>query len=511
MDELAEKIHYQKKLAGSLLYFTQMFFKWRTGRLFELSYPPGRQSHYIDICEALTKVIDGKSKRLIINVPPRYGKSECVIHFIAWALAQYPDSNNMYISYSHSLAKKQTQTIRNIITMSQYNYYFDVRLKDDAQAKDNFETTREGSVYASGAGGTITGRGAGIKNCNRYGGCIVIDDIHKPDEVTSDTMREGIIDWYYNTLQSRLNTQETPIVFIGQRLHESDLAAELIKTGEWDTLVLPALDLSGNALHPQMHDVKTLLRMQQESPYHFASQYQQDPQPSGGGIYKPEWFPLLDDYPDIIATFITADTAETDKEYNDASAFSFFGIYKIEVAGQAMPEMYGLHWIDCDEIRVEPKDLEQAFFNFFAKCMQFKVKPKLAAIERKSTGVTLVSVLKQIQGLQVIDITRAGKVSKIERFLAMQPYIASKQVSLLKDAKHTAMCLEHMRKITANDSHAHDDICDTLSDAVKMALIDKTIIRKELPKKDYSQIAKSLMSGYTQTERARHKAYYTKR
>lgn len=140
-------------------------------------------------------------------------------------------------------------------------------------------------------------------------------------------MREGVIDWYYNTLQSRLNAPgKTPIIFITQRLHEADLPSHLIKTQSWETLVLPALDSAGNALNPLMHNEKQLLKLQKERPYEFAAQYQQDPQPAGGGLFKPEWFYLLDEEPDFLATFITVDTAETDKTYMMRLRLAF-GVY----------------------------------------------------------------------------------------------------------------------------------------------------------------------------------------
>jgi hypothetical protein len=66
--------------------------------------------------------------------------------------------------------------------------------------------------------------------------------------------------------------------------------------------------------------------------------------------------------------------------------------------------------------------------------------------------------------------------SKTQRFLTAQPYVAAKQISFTKDVKHAEMCINHMSKITANDSHRHDDIADTLCDAVKIGLIDKTIL-----------------------------------
>lgn len=462
-------------LQGSLLEFTRTFYTLRTNRLFKLSDPGGRESHFLTICRALVNVIRGKTRRLIINVPPRYGKTELLIHFVAWAMSQWPDSNFLYVSYSHSLAKKQTQTIREIMMLPHFAKLFGVQLKEDATAKDNFETTRGGSVYAAGAGGTITGRGAGIQGVDRFGGAIVIDDIHKPDEVTSDVMREGVIEWYGNTMMSRTNSPDTPIIFIGQRLHEADLPAMLIEDGSWTIVSLPALDEAGNALHPTMHDKIALRKMQNDQPYVYAAQYQQNPQPAGGGIFKPEWFPLLEYEPDIQLTFITVDSAETDKDYNDATVFSLWGLYLIK-HGEIATGEYGLHWMDCIELRVEPKDLQAEFMQFYSQAMNYRVKPRSIIIEKKSTGTTLASTLSTLQGMHVMAIDRTkASGNKIARFLEMQPYVAKRYISLPKYGNHTPMCLEHMRKITANNTHRFDDICDTAYDATKVGLIDKTM------------------------------------
>jgi hypothetical protein len=86
--------------------------------------------------------------------------------------------------------------------------------------------------------------------------------------------------------------------------------------------------------------------------------------------------------------------------------------------------------------------------------------PCAVAIEKKSTGVTLLSVLKNIRGLRILDIERTKSTgNKTERFLSIQQIIASQQISLPRNAKHTSFVLEHMRKITANDSHRRDDVC----------------------------------------------------
>ena len=259
-------------------------------------------------------------------------------------------------------------------------------------------------------------------------------------------------------------------------------------------------------MYPEANPLEMLRIKQDKDPYVFASQYQQDPIPAGGALFKPEWFELLDEEPEMLVTFITADTAETSKSYNDATVFSFWGLYDIENMGVKTGQM-GLHWIDCIELRIEPKDLHSEFISFWSGACRHKVPPLLAAIEKKSTGVTLISCLESIRGIQIRNIDRnRSSGSKTQRFLQIQPYVASKCVSMTRDARHVDLCINHMSKITANSTHRHDDIADTLADAIKISLIDKAIT--PLTKStDYNQLAKSLSSGHNKINRLRQAAY----
>lgn len=470
------------ELKGSLLYFTQFFFKIVTGRDFVISDPVGRESHHITVCRALTSAfrLELPTQGLTIHMPPGYGKSTFVSMWVAWTMAHYPDSQYLYISYSHDLAAKHTAFIKQIMDSRLYRYLFDIELSRESKAKDFFKTSKGGSVRAFGSAGAVTGQDGGLPSLDRHSGAVILDDAIKPDDAHSDTMRARINRNYDETIRQRLRSTRVPLISIAQRVHEDDLGAffdsgkDLI---EWTKLVLPALDDAGNALNPELHTRDYLENMREKSPYVFASQYQQDPIPAGGSLFKPQWFLELDEEPELLTTFITGDTAETSKTYNDASAFSFWGIYEIETFGRKTGEL-GLHWLDCQELRVEPKDLKDSFLDFWQESARHPLPPTLAAIEKKSTGVTLLSVLDEIQGIQVRNVERtAASGSKTVRFLEMQPHIASKKVTFTKGAKHVYMCKEHMRKITANNSHRHDDICDTLYDAVKIALIDKTLYK----------------------------------
>jgi len=247
--------------------------------------------HHETICAALERVFHGQSRRLIINIPPRYSKTQLIKYFIAWSLGQAPDSEYIYTSYSSRLAAASSWDVRGMVQQPVYQaMYPGVQLRQDSKARDEWRTTAGGIVYAVGSAGTITGYGAG-KHRAGFGGFIGVDDPLKSDEAQSDIIREGVIEWFQNTLESRRNSPETPMVVIMQRLHEADLAGWLLDGGNgetWEHICLPAIQPDGTALWPEKHTLADLRRMEQAAPYVFAGQYLQRPAPLAGGIIKPD-------------------------------------------------------------------------------------------------------------------------------------------------------------------------------------------------------------------------------
>lgn len=278
-----------------LLDFSRWMFKARKGSRWELA------PHHHLINAALLRVYAGEIRRLIINIPPRYSKTElAVVNFMAWALGQYPDSEFIHASYSARLATNNSWNCRSLIQHPEYGRIFPhVRLRDDSAAKDEWRTTSGGMVYAVGTGGTITGYGAG-KMRSGFGGAIIIDDPHKADEARSDVVRENVKDWFQNTIESRTNSPHTPIIVIMQRLHEDDLSGWLLGGGngeKWDHLCLSAIRPNGDALWPFKHSRERLAQMQEAAPYTFAGQYMQQPAPLDGGIIKPDRLVHVDAIP----------------------------------------------------------------------------------------------------------------------------------------------------------------------------------------------------------------------
>lgn len=276
-----------------LYYFTRWMFLQRKG----FSWLRAKQ-HKI-ICDALMRVFRGECKRLIINVPPRYSKTEiAVVNFIAWAMGQVPDAEFIHTCYSATLAHNNASAVRSMVQHEAYRAIFPSLLLDTEQ-KNHWSTTVGGVMYATGTGGTITGFGAG-KHRDGFGGAIIIDDPHKADEARSDVIRQGVIDWFQNTLESRKNSPDTPIIVIMQRLHEHDLSGWLLGGGngeEWEHICLPAIQEDGTALWEAKHGIEELRRMERAAPYVFAGQYLQRPSPPAGGVMKPDQIQIIDALP----------------------------------------------------------------------------------------------------------------------------------------------------------------------------------------------------------------------
>ncbi len=306
-ERLALLLERERRRARADLYaFSKWMFRQRKG------YAWREAPHHALICDALMRVFRGECTRLIINVPPRYSKTElAVVNFIAWAFGQVPDSEFIHASYSGALAGNNSSNVRDLVQHEAYRDIFaGTRLATDAT--QHWKTTAGGVMYATGTGGTITGFGAG-KDRPGFGGAIIIDDPHKADEANSDKVRQGVIDWFQTTLESRKNSPErTPIIVIMQRLHQEDLAGWLLGdrgpdmkgppvaggNGEvWDHLCLSAWNDDGTPLWPEKHSADTLRRMEKTAPYVFAGQYRQQPAPPSGGAVQPDMLQVVDAIP----------------------------------------------------------------------------------------------------------------------------------------------------------------------------------------------------------------------
>lgn len=315
MTELSPKHRavYREALKASFLHFMRYFHKKQNKQPFIVS------DHHKQIVEALMRVYRGETTRLIINIAPRYGKTLIAVkNFIAWCLANNPAANFIHLSYSDSLALDNSEAIRDLVTSAEFKEIFPgVEIKKDSNAKNKWYLNEGGGVYATASGGQITGFGAGaVQPSGGFDGAIIIDDPIKPDDAESSTIRDRINQRYDSTIKNRVNSRQTPIIVIMQRLHPEDLCGYLLEKGEepWDVVTIPAIK-EGKALWPFKHTIEDLNAMQRANPTIFERQYMQNPVPREGMLYTD--FKTYDDAPQKGKLQVRAyvDTADTGKDY----------------------------------------------------------------------------------------------------------------------------------------------------------------------------------------------------
>ncbi|MBB5508146.1 phage terminase large subunit [Paraburkholderia atlantica] len=446
-----ERRSFRSLSMADLYWFTRWMFVNRRG------YTWQQANHHKTVCDALMRVFRGECKRLIINIPPRYSKTEIVKNFVGWSLGQAPDSEFIYTSYSTRLAAASSWDVRSLVQEAEYKAIFPaVALREDSQAKDEWRTTAGGIMYAVGAGGTITGYGAG-KHRAGFGGALLIDDPHKADEARSDVMRQNVIDWFQNTFESRKNSPDTPIILIMQRLHESDLAGWLLAGGngeQWGHVCLPALQDDGSALWPEKHSVEELRRMEAASPYTFAGQYQQRPAPAEGGIFKPDQIPIIDAIPaESIKWFRGWDLASTtDGDWT---------------AGGKLGKLPDGRFIIGDMVRLRagPDARDAAIVNT-ASSDSRAVKISIPQDPGQAGKTQVLYLTRQLAGYRVHSSPESGdKITRAEPFAAQ---VNVGNVAMLRGSWNAAL-IDEMRMFP---NGAADDQIDALSRAFSQLIVN---------------------------------------
>ena len=317
---MAQQVHNPKQLLAldllsSLEDYTRAMFKAQYEKPFVVA------DHHRLIFEALQDVVDGKCNRLIINMPPRYSKTEIAIKcFISWCFALNPRCKFLHLSYSDTLVQDNSDTIRQMMLNPLYQELFPKSALEKAiGSAKRWRTAAGGELYAVSTQGQVTGFGAGSvsqsisskspfeelalddeilarleeANTNIFQGAIVIDDPMKPDDANSDLIRERINARFESTIRSRANSRNTPIIVIMQRLHEHDLCGYLMETepDKWRVLSLPAIQVDPvtgerSALWPLKHTLEELDHLRDVDPLTFDTQYDQNPTPKGGLMYE---------------------------------------------------------------------------------------------------------------------------------------------------------------------------------------------------------------------------------
>lgn len=423
-----------------------------------MDFLPAR--HHKTVCDALEMVVLGYTTRLIINIPPRSGKTEIAVkNFISWCLGNWPDCEFIHASYAKGLATANVSETRNIMQHEAFEDVFGAPdFRKDSNAKDFFKTSQGGSVMAVGVEGGVTGFGAG-KMRRQFGGAIIVDDPHKPAEANSDAIRKSTLAWFQNTLENRKNSNETPIIVIMQRLHEDDLSGFLEAGGngeEWTVIRIPAIGEDGSSFWEENSNfsIAKLRQMESANAYVFAGQYLQLPAPLGGGILKDAWYRHWDILPKLKWRKIYADTAQKTKEANDFSVFQCWGD-----DGNG-----GKYLIDQLRGKWEAPELLDVARGFWTKHKASDTARmgnlRAMMVEDKSSGTGLIQTLAR-ERVPIIGVKRP--IDKITRAMDAAPMIQAGHVYLPRSADWVN---GFMLESSQFPNGKHDDQLDPMFDAV---------------------------------------------
>jgi len=431
--------------------------------------------HHKVLCNALMDIHAGKLKHTIFNIPPRYTKTEIVVKlFIAWSFAKNPYCEFMHLAYSDTLALDNSSAVKAIIESVEYQERWPVQFQKDSTAKKKWKTVVDdktaGEMGAMASGGQVTGFGAGKIGSKKFSGALIVDDPIKPEDAGSDTIRESINKRFPETIKSRLNDRNTPMIIIMQRLHENDPVGFLLDGGtelEFTHINLPALNEDGpskydprekgQALWNFKHTAEELEAMRLASAGTFAGQYQQRPAPEEGNIFKEHYFKYYkilptDRYFKVHSWDMTfKDKSKSKKNTVDYVVGLELGKRRSNNDVYVMPDMV--------RARMDFPDTLDAVNIFLAGHADFKA----VLVEDKANGSAIISSLQKKGTRKVLAIEPDG--DKVER--AQTAAISFKAGTVWLPHPSIAPWVEDFKnELKVFPNGKHDDQVDAVSQGV---------------------------------------------
>lgn len=454
------------------------------------------------ICEHLEAVADGEINRLLINIPPRCGKSSLIsVAFPAWVWAQRfkgpisgPGVQFLHASYAEKLSMRDSVKCRRLIKSPWYQGLWGDRysLMSDQDTKHRFSNDQGGERLITSISGTATGEGAM---------CFVIDDANAANEAESEATITTTNDWWDQSARTRLNNAKTG-AFIGvqQRLAENDWTGHILESGAdvWDHVCLPMRfegwrsslktsigwsdprTIEGELLWPDRFSEDEVSSLERTlGIWGSSGQLQQSPSPRGGGIIKEDWWRRWDDkaFPPMDYIIASLDTAYTEKEENDPSAMTVWGVFTTD------PVAVQHRWMGADG---RPQYADRSFTEEAPKVMLMhawrerlefhdlvkrametcsKLKVDKLVIENKAAGISTAQEIRRLMRNETVRIQlyNPGNLDKQARLYSVQ-HLFSEGVIFAPDREWAEMTI---REVSQFPKGRYRDLTDTVSQALR--------------------------------------------
>ena len=265
--------------------------------------------HMSAICLHLQAVIEGKIRRLLINVPPGSAKSKLtVVYWPAWVWTFRPEWSSLVATYAEDLAKNHLLDLRHLLQSDWYRETFRIpwEFQDDRNTSLCFANTKMGKIVGFGIGGIGTGY---------RGNNILVDDSLKAADADSISAKAACEQWWTSTMKTRRNDpKRDTTVGISQRIAADDWSAYRLLERTYEHLRIPMLyevhpncecptctrghtsigwrdprKEEGALLFPERWGTEEVDELKKD-PIIFSSQQQQDPVANAAGTVEFEHF-----------------------------------------------------------------------------------------------------------------------------------------------------------------------------------------------------------------------------
>lgn len=468
LDELLQQEMYEKS-EKSLYQFLLNFWNCHEPS----PYKPNWHSECI--AEHIQAALNRDIRRLIINVPPRSGKSilssisaPC-FHFI-----NHPEEKFWLLSHSSSLFVQNIVLARRILEhplyrerwCNKHSEHYKFSLSADVNLKTRVETNQGGYILGGSPSSGALGLGYSVA---------VLDDIMDSEESNSPAAIEKISSWYRSTFINRSNDPKTDVIIIVmQRLHQRDLTDYVLRTyGEqdWVHLVLPAkYEPERTFFSPigfndkrtkrnQLLDPERLpdefLLAQSKNPVIYNTRYQQNPDATtDGNLLKPEWLQETSYKPKKFSNLITV----WDLSFTDSPTSSY-------TVGLVLGKYDGCVYI-VDMLRYQldiPAQVDAI------RKLRNKYPTAVVGIEKRANGHAVMSLLqREIKNIYAFEPRLFGG-SKEQRLGSTLDYFRNKKVFIynpfeIDDRLENSYSVNEIKKeLLGFPLAAHDDIVDCVA------------------------------------------------
>ncbi|MDR3347172.1 MAG: hypothetical protein LBN32_01020 [Helicobacteraceae bacterium] len=472
----------------SLLCHIRYVFKY----IYQREFKEGWHHQYMS--EVLEAVYSGALTRIIINMPPSYGKTEqAVRQFISWSLGKDPKRKHLYATYGADLSEQTSVQTRSIVEHKAYAQAYELtRLSPTQNQKHYWTTTAGGGLYAVGLGGAITGF---------HGHTLIVDDLLKAHEARSKAAREEAFSYFRESVISRLQDKTTgAIVVIMQRLHEDDLVGRIIKdetlSDGWEYVLLKGIEYEPKSYHfgsftyerkaneplfEAWENEEALNRTKREMGVSvFNAQYQQSPETIEAGFFTDEMLSRqisLADLPNDLDILIMVDPAMSLNQDSDDRAVIVEGwtmendaeliVYMDGWAGKWTLEYFVSVIVDAMERYPTAKTWIEAAGGGHAIAQLLPLEIARRNAKRRARGLRVINP-------KFSTYPPNNKISKEQKISVLQPYFNNDQIAFLRGANGIVEFKTEAKAYAPDKKHNKDNRLDAFASGWRFGTPKKT-------------------------------------